>query len=93
MNDVPAVLLACNRGRTAGYPAAPSQIPACGFPAQGSSALLASYRYIFISPLLFPAVWFAYVAQPVLSAYVSSAGFAVPSSPSPCDRRYRLRVL
>jgi len=25
------------RGRTAGYPAAPAQIPACGFPAPGSS--------------------------------------------------------
>jgi diphthamide synthase subunit DPH2 len=25
------------RGRTAGYPTAPAQIPACGFPAPGSS--------------------------------------------------------
>lgn len=33
-----------NRGRTASYPAAPSQIPACGFPAQGSSVLFASYK-------------------------------------------------
>lgn len=43
--------------------------------------------------LLSPAVRFAYVYQPVLSAYVSFAGSAIPSSPSPCDRRYRLRVL
>lgn len=33
-----------HRGRTASYPAAPSQIPACGFPAQGSSVLFASYK-------------------------------------------------
>ncbi len=31
-----------NYGRTASYPATPVQIPACGFPAQGSSKLLAS---------------------------------------------------
>ena len=43
--------------------------------------------------LQFPAVRFAYVGQPVLSAYVSFAGCAIPSFPSPCDRPYRLRVL
>ena len=32
-----------DHGRTASCPAAPVQIPACGFPAQGSSKLLASY--------------------------------------------------
>ena len=31
-------------GRTAGYPAAPAQIPACGFPAPGSSVTFASVR-------------------------------------------------
>jgi hypothetical protein len=35
---------ALNRGRTAGYPTAPSQIPACGISAPGSSVLLASAR-------------------------------------------------
>ena len=35
-----------NQGRTPSYPTAPSQIPACGFPAQGSSVLLASYKSI-----------------------------------------------
>src|SRR6185369_7573471 len=30
------------RGRTASYPTAPAQIPACGFPAPGSSSILAS---------------------------------------------------
>jgi hypothetical protein len=31
-----------HRGRDAGYPTPPAQIPACGFPAPGSSAILAS---------------------------------------------------
>jgi hypothetical protein len=31
-----------HRGRTASYPTAPAQIPACGFPAPGSSGILAS---------------------------------------------------
>ena len=30
------------RGRDAGYPTPPAQIPACGFPAPGSSVILAS---------------------------------------------------
>ena len=32
------------RDRTASFPTALSQIPACGFPAQGSSVLFASYK-------------------------------------------------
>ena len=35
-----------NRGRTAGYPTAPSQIPACGITAPGSSKLLALHPAI-----------------------------------------------
>jgi hypothetical protein len=31
-----------HRGRTASYPTAPAQIPACSFPAPGSSGILAS---------------------------------------------------
>jgi len=38
-----------NRGRTASYPTAPSQIPACGITAQGSSKLLTCTRHIFKS--------------------------------------------
>src|SRR5262245_11239081 len=34
--------LGAHRGRTAGYPTAPAQIPACGFPAPGSSVRLAA---------------------------------------------------
>src|SRR5664280_2126637 len=36
-----------NRGRTASYPTAPSQIPACGITAQGSSKLLALSRHLY----------------------------------------------
>ena len=38
-----------NRDRTASYPTALSQFPACGFPAQGSSVLLTSYKSMFSS--------------------------------------------
>jgi len=34
--------LGARRGRDAGYPTPPAQIPACGFPAPGSSVVLAS---------------------------------------------------
>ena len=37
-----------HRGRTASFPTAPSQIPACGFLAQGSSVLFASYKSISV---------------------------------------------
>src|SRR5882724_3230225 len=36
------ILLRHHRGRTASYPTAPAQIPACGFLAPGSSGILAS---------------------------------------------------
>jgi hypothetical protein len=35
-------LLGARRGRDTGYPVPPAQIPACGFPAPGSSKMLAS---------------------------------------------------
>jgi len=35
-------LVRSRRGRDAGYPTPPAQIPACGFPAPGSSVVLAS---------------------------------------------------
>src|ERR1022692_910878 len=45
------------RGRSASYPTAPSRIPACSFPAPGSSELFASalVQWYWLSPLL-PAV-------------------------------------
>ena len=47
----------CRRGRSASYPTAPSRIPACSFPAPGSSELFASalVQWYWLSPLL-PAV-------------------------------------
>ena len=60
--------LVLDRGRTAGYPTAPSQIPACDIIAPGSSGLLASARARRTQDtksrglpldLLFPAVRFA----------------------------------
>lgn len=38
------VIIISHRDRTASYPTALSQIPACGFPAPGSSVLFASYK-------------------------------------------------
>ena len=42
--EKPAAMLGQKRrrGRDAGYPTPPAQIPACGFPAPGSSVTLAS---------------------------------------------------
>ena len=43
-------------GRTASYPTAPAQIPACGTTALGSSEILASVKDILVlASLLFPA--------------------------------------
>jgi len=50
------------RGRTASYPTAPAQIPACGTTALGSSEILASVKDNLVLPsLLFPAGRFASV--------------------------------
>jgi len=55
-------------GRTASYPTAPAQIPACGTTALGSSEILASVKDRLVLPsLLFPAVRFTFV-PPVLLA-------------------------
>jgi hypothetical protein len=54
-------LIGCH-GRTASYPTASAQIPACGITALGSSEILASVKDTLILPsLLFPAVRFAFV--------------------------------
>jgi hypothetical protein len=82
-----------HRGRTAGYPTAPSQIPACGFPHRAPQYCSLRTEIFAYIPLLFPAVRFAYVYQPVLSAYVSFMGYTIPSFPSPCEWPYCLRVL
>ena len=95
-----------NQDRPAGYPTVLSQILACGSSAQGSSVLLTSYKmqrltnkqqidvsYLVALFLIYLTVRFAYVYQPVLSAYVSFLRFAILSFPSPCERTDRLRVL
>jgi len=61
------IVFSCH-GRTASYPTAPAQIPACGTTALGSSEILASVKDKLVLPsLLFPAVRFAFVT-PVLLA-------------------------
>jgi len=48
-------------GRTASYPTAPAQIPACGTTALGSSEILASVKDKLVLPsLLFPAGRFVF---------------------------------
>ena len=67
----------CCHGRTASYPTAPAQIPACGTTALGSSEILASEKDTLVLPsLLFPAGRFAFV-PPVLLArqMLSFAGY------------------
>ena len=85
-------VFSANRGRTASYPTAPSQIPACVIPAQGSSALLVSYKALKCSLCYSPQWGLLAESSPSCPVQVSFVGYAIPSSPSPCDRRYRLRV-
>ena len=89
-------------GRDAGYPTPPAQIPACGFPAPGSSGILASVvskvGVAVFGPslpcLLFFSGRFACLC-PALQCpgHVSFEYCVSLSPPSPCDRPYRLRVL
>ena len=53
-------------GRDTGYPAPPAQIPACGFPAPGSSMVLASVIFT-IKTLLLPSVRLACIIRPCVS--------------------------
>jgi hypothetical protein len=81
------------RGRNAGYPAPPTQIPACSFPAPGSSMILASVILIIKDvaiPLREVGLYYPILLCPV---QVSFEGSVPLSAPSPCDRPYRLRVL
>jgi len=71
-------------GRTASYPTAPAQIPACGITALGSSEILASVKdKSFILPsLLFPAGRFAFVIQSNSLANVILCRLRILSAPS-----------
>ena len=81
------------RGRDTGYPAPPAQIPACSFPAPGSSIVLAS-AILTIKDVVIPLreVGLHYPALRV-RCKVSFEGYVPLSAPSPCERPYRLRVL
>ncbi len=90
-----SIIIYGKRGRTAGYPTAPSQIPACGITAPGSSELLASawsatVAARFAIPCSEVGTRFAGLSYP---GRVSCAGCAALSLPSPCGRLSRLRVL
>src|ERR1022692_1251461 len=71
------------RGRSASYPTAPSRIPACSFPAPGSSELFASalVQWYWLSPLL-PAVRLA--SRTRLAAGNHGASQLPDSSLVPC---------
>ena len=72
-------------GRTASYPTAPAQIPACGTTALGSSEILASVKDTLVLPsLLFPAGRFAFVIQ----SYFARQMFPLQAtySVSPCAK-------
>jgi len=89
-----------NQGRTASYPTAPSQIPACGITAPGSSNL---FTYALTSviqrvstacPVRYSSQWglhgWSSLSYP---GHVSFTSYTDSSSPSPCGRLSRLRVL
>ena len=72
-----------NRGRTASYPTAPSQIPACGITAPGSSDLLTCALINRYSPQWGLHGWSG-LSYP---GHVSFASYTDPSPSSPCGRR------
>jgi len=93
-----------SRGRDTGYPAPPAQIPACSFPAPGSSMVLASVvltiKDVAIPPLSEVGLHYP---GPTCPVQVSFEGYVPLSAPSPClqaiasatarERPYRLRVI
>ena len=82
--------LGARRGRNAGYPTPPAQIPACGFSAPGSSMRLAS-AILLRRRMLFPSGRLACGSGPACPAQVSCEGYVSPSPPSPCGRLSRPR--
>ena len=76
------------RGRDTGYPVPPAQTRTCGFPASGSSVVLAFARIFTVTryktQLLFPAGRLACL-DPIRQCpgQVSFAGYVLPSGPSP----------
>ena len=76
-----------DRGRTASYPAAPSQTPPCGITATGSSGLFA--WVLTLSAILRSEVCINSPAR-LCPVNVSFADYIILLTPSPCDRPYRL---
>ena len=74
--------LGCH-GRTASYPTAPAQIPACGTTALGSSEILASVKDTLVLPsLLFLAERFAFVPPVQQSGKCFLCRLGILSAPS-----------
>jgi len=70
-------------GRTASYPSAPAQIPACGTTALSSSEILASVKDKLVLPsLLFPAVRFAFFILSYLPGKCFLCRLRILSAPS-----------
>jgi len=68
----------------------PARILACGITAPGSSDRFASLPHYL---LLSPPVRLALIIGPSCPVSVSYVGYVCLSVPSPCERRYRLRVV
>lgn len=76
-------------GRTASYPTAPAQIPACGTTALSSSEILASAKDKLLLPsLLFPAGRFAFVIQSYLPGKCFLCRLRILSAPSSFFHEY-----
>ena len=72
------------RGRTISYLTAPSQIPACGITAPGSSELLASHlaTQVFLEIMTYP--WFDYFKvfdQRIKPNYIIASALTAPIEP------------
>ena len=85
-------LFSCPRGRTARCRAAPAQIPACNFPAPGSSLLLTRSHGACVrhAPSLY-CVHRLHGFSVVLTAHADMSQDATAPSPSPCARLSRAR--
>jgi hypothetical protein len=78
-------------GRTASYPTAPAQIPACGTTALGSAEILASVKDKLALPsLLFPAGRFTFVIQSYLPGKCFLCRLRILSAPSSLLEYYEL---
>ena len=85
-----------DRGRTASYPTAPSQIPACGITAPGFLRRCSGHASDTLACAPTAAIAASEVGtvdRPCMSGSVACHGYVCLSAPSPCARLARLRVL